>query len=137
ARDLDPAVLQIVGYRRDLPLRLADLTRLAQEVGPLTRVEPALTQLAGHQQVAPPGSAAKLQLRYESQRIGCQDVGRLGRDIGQDFDATRASGDLGCVHDWVSSIWEAIRSVRVRCFTPVSNRVVEQTRIEYDNLFNG
>jgi hypothetical protein len=73
-RDLDAAVAQVRRRRGDLPVALADLARLGQEVQALPRGHPASALRPRGQQLAATGIEPAVQLRDEGQRLGGQDL---------------------------------------------------------------
>ncbi len=74
AGDLDAAVQQVCGDRRDAPVGGADVRGLGQEVGQVAGVEAGLTRLAGFQQLAATGVEAAMQVGHEGQRVMAQDL---------------------------------------------------------------
>ena len=85
ARDLDPAVAQVVRRRRNGPVRLADLARLGEEVRPLAGVEALLALLARGEQAPPLGIEAPMQLGDERERTRRQDLEPMALQRAEDF----------------------------------------------------
>jgi hypothetical protein len=93
ARDLDPAVAQVVRRRRNGPVRLADLARLREEVRALAGVEALLALLARGQQAPPLGIEAPMQLGDECERTRRQDLELVAPQRAEDLGAvTRFRG---------------------------------------------
>jgi hypothetical protein len=72
--DLDAAVLQRIGLRRDVPVALAHVLRGGQEVQGAARVELLLALHPGGQQLAAGGVERAVQPRHELQRVRRQDL---------------------------------------------------------------
>ncbi len=75
-RDLDPAVRQVRGDRRDRPRGFAHRARLAQEVGKPTGVEAPLPLHATRKQLLAAPRARPRQRREKAARLGGQDFDR-------------------------------------------------------------
>ncbi len=79
--ELDAAVLQILGDRRDLPVAVAHLLRLGKEIGQLAGVEAPLPLAPAREQALPRGVEAAVQVGDEGKRVAGEDfvVTRAGR----------------------------------------------------------
>ena len=75
-RDLDAAVRQIGGDRRDAPARFAEASSLGQEVRQRTGVEPPLPLHASREQRLAARLEGGCQLSEEPARLGGQDAGK-------------------------------------------------------------
>ncbi len=81
ARDLDAAVGDLVGERRDAPVALAHLGRLRQEVRQLAGVQAAEPLCPPREQLLAAGAELALQRRQELDgRVG-EDVGGVGHVV--------------------------------------------------------
>ena len=86
--DLDAAVLQVGGHRRDPPVAVADRRRLRQEVQAAAGGQLLATPAPGGEQLVAATAEAAVQVGHEAERLGRQDLGRpvdLGtvhRDVG-------------------------------------------------------
>ncbi len=74
AGNLDAAVQQVSGNRRDGPVRLAHRTRLWQEFGALAGVETSLARHAAREQLLAAQLTRPRQHRKEAPRLGRQDL---------------------------------------------------------------
>ncbi len=91
AGDLGPAVEQILGQRRHLPVAGADLRGLLQEIRLLAGIEPLLPFLARLEQAQALRAELALELHQEGQGLVGQDLLECG--IGQ-----RGNGNTGQSH---------------------------------------
>ena len=73
AGDLDAAIHEVGGQRRDLPGAVAHGSRLRQEIGQRARVEAALHVHAAGEQVAAGGVEFAMQIGDEAERVGGED----------------------------------------------------------------
>ena len=80
AGDLDPSVEQVAGYRRNRPVRLADGSRLRQEVRQCSGIDLGLAPLAACQQLDNVGAELPREAVDELQRRPRQDRGPRGFD---------------------------------------------------------
>jgi hypothetical protein len=83
--DLGAAVLVVRARRRDLPVGLADLARLFEEVERAAGAQRLAPLVAGDEQLVPAGPEAAMQLLDERHRVGRDDVREpvfvRGRDV--------------------------------------------------------
>ena len=96
AGDLNAAVLQVGGDRGDLPVAVADVFGLLQEVGQPAAVELFLDLLAARHQLVAAGAEGALQLGDKGERVGGEDFVVAGLEFAADFHAFR-QGQFGHV----------------------------------------
>jgi hypothetical protein len=93
ARDLNAAVAEIGGDRSDLPVALAHLAGLGEEVRPLAGLEPLLSLHADLQQLLADGVEAAMQPGDELERLVGEDV--LGAAFNRRAKLDPFDGDRG------------------------------------------
>ena len=99
--DLDAPVEHVLRLRRNLPVRVADLLRLGQEIRQLAGVEFLLARRAAREQFLAARLELAVQLGDERERPRRQDRRELGRD---------RRGNLHAVGEWIGSVHGAENS---------------------------
>ncbi|KAF1858516.1 hypothetical protein Lal_00015033 [Lupinus albus] len=85
ARDFHTAAFQRLRDRRDLPVAVADVGRLGQEVRTLAGVQAFRAFDAGRQQLLAARLELAAQFRYQRERFRREDLFVAGLDLGADF----------------------------------------------------
>jgi hypothetical protein len=91
ARDLNPAVAQIVWDRRAAPVMLANFLGRGQEVREFASIKAQLSNLPRAERFITPGAKLALQLRHECERVRRKDLRKLRCDRGRDLQSGRQS----------------------------------------------